>query len=361
MMDQITQASRVERLSPGSGPSSGVIWGMSVGRKANISRTSTATFIAGVLSILIAGSAAVAQDFTFRVAFATPNPDTPVYVTAVKLKDSVEKGSDGRIKLDLFPGGTLGDQLALVSGVRTGAIDIGLLPTWSVATVEPSAMLADMPFLFEDLESARKILDGPAGQKILSYLEPKGIKGLGWSELGLRGVISIKPIRTPADVKGMKIRVVQNPLHEAAWKALGANPVHVPFAEIYTALEQGEIDAVDTNYEAFYGMNHHEVSEYLTLTDHMYTAAIIAMNMKKFEALPADLQRVMLQAAADAKIESWAKAQEIEVRAIEVIGKNVNEVIRPDRAAFRDAMTSVYKQYEAAMGKELLELAGITH
>ena len=323
-------------------------------------RTWPATLVAGVVTILLAGSAAVAQDFTFRVGFQTANPDTPVYVTGEKLKSAVEKGSNGRIKLELFPGGTLGDQLALVSGVRIGAIDIGIMVAWSVATVEPSAMLADLPFLFNDLESARKILDGPAGQKILSYLEPKGIKGLGWSELGLRGVIGNKPVRTPADLKGLKIRVVPNPLYIAAWKAAGANPVPLAFGEIYLALQQGVIDAVDTNYEAFYGAKHYEVSDYLAITDHMYTAAIIAMNLRKFEGLPADLQKVMLHAAADAKIESWAKAQEIETRAKEVIGKNVNEVTHPDRAAFRDAMKSVYTRYEAAMGKDLLGLAGIT-
>ena len=322
-------------------------------------KTWRAPLTAGALTIVFSGSSAVAQEFTFRVGFQTANPDTPVYVTGVKLKESVEKGSNGRIMLELFPGGTLGNQLALVSGVRTGAIDMGIMVAWSVATVEPSAMLADLPFLFDDLESARKILDGPAGQKILGYLEPKGIKGLGWSELGLRGIIGNKPVRTPADLEGVKIRVVPNPLYIAAWKAAGANPVPLAFSEIYLALQQGVIDAVDTNYEAFYGAKHYEVSKYLALTDHMYTGAIIAMNLRKFEGLPADLQEVMLQAAADAKVESWAKAQEIEMRAKEVIGENVDEVTQPDRAAFRDAMKSVYKQYEAAMGKDLLALAGI--
>ena len=324
----------------------------------NMSRTFLKLWAVSV-GILFAGSTAVAQDFTFRVGFQTANPDTPIFVTAVRLKDSVEKGSNGRIKLELFPGGTLGDQLALVSGVRSGAIDMGVMVAWSVATVEPSAMLADLPFLFDDLESARNILDGPAGQKILTYLEPKGIKGLGWSELGLRGIIGNKPVRTPEDLEGLKIRVVPNPLYIAAWKAAGANPVPLAFSEIYLALQQGVIDAVDTNYEAFYGAKHYEVSNYLALTDHMYTAAIIAMNLRKFEGLPADLQEVMLQAAADAKVESWAKAQEIETRAKEVIGNNVDEVTRPDKAAFREAMKSVYTQYEAAIGKDLLELAGI--
>ena len=145
---------------------------------------------------------------------------------------------------------------------------------WSLATVEPSALLPELPFLFENLEAARKALDGPAGQKILSNLEPKGIKGLAWSELGFRGVIGNKPVRSPADAKGLKIRVVPNPIYIAAWKSVGANPVPLDFGEIYLGLQQGVIDAVDTNYEAFYGAKHYEVAKYLALTDHMYTGAI---------------------------------------------------------------------------------------
>jgi tripartite ATP-independent transporter DctP family solute receptor len=328
--------------------------------RTTIARTWAATLLVGVLTALFFGPAAAQKTYNFRVGFQTGNPDTPVYATAVKLKESVEQRTNGRIKLTLFPGGQLGNQIALVSGVRTGAIDIGIMVAWSVATVEPSALLPDLPFLFDDLDSVRKILDGPGGNKILSYLEPKGIKGLSWSELGLRGIIGNKPIRTPADMKGLKIRVVPNALYIAAWKAAGANPVPLPFGEIYLALQQGVIDAVDTNYEAFYGAKHYEVSDYLALTDHMYTAAIIGMNLRKFEGLPADLQKALLQAAEDAKIESWTKAQAIEERAKQVIGDNVIEVTRPDRAKFQAAMQSVYKEYEAAVGKDLLELAGVS-
>jgi TRAP-type transport system periplasmic protein len=315
--------------------------------------------MAAALACLISGYTS-AQDHTFRVGFETGNPDTPVYVTGEKLKQAVEQLSGGRIKLELFPGGSLGDQISLVSGVRTGTIDMGIMVAWSVATVEPSALLPELPFLFENLEAARKTLDGPAGKKILSNLEPKGIKGLAWSELGFRGVIGNKIVKSPGDVKGLKIRVVQNPIYIAAWRSVGANPVPINFSEIYLALQQGVIDSVDTNYEAFYGAKHYEVAKYLAVTDHMYTGAVIGMNLSKFQALPVDLQRMMLQAAEEAKLASWSKAHEIEERAKDVIGKNVKEVTHPDRAAFRSAMQSVYKEYETGIGKDLMALVGIS-
>jgi tripartite ATP-independent transporter DctP family solute receptor len=308
-----------------------------------------------ILSIALVGPATGQQTYSFRMAFQTGDPDTPVYVTATKFKQSVEQRSNGRIKVQLFPGGVLGDQLALVSGVRTGAIDMGIMVAWSLATVEPSLMLPDLPFLFQDVKAARKVLDGPAGKKVLSYLEPKGIKGLAWCELGLRGVISNKRIQTPADVKGLKIRVVENPLYIATWRAAGANPVPMAFGEIYLALKQGALDAVDTNYEAFYGAKHYEVAKYLAETDHMYTAAVIGINLPKFSAVPPELQKAMLDAAEDAKQESWAKAQDIEQRAKRVIGQHVKEVTRPDAAAFREAMKKVYKDWEPAIGKDLLD------
>ncbi len=310
-----------------------------------------------VLAIVQIGPVAAQQTYNFRMAFQTGDPDTPVYVTGVKFKQSVEQRSNGRITVQLFPGGVLGDQLALVSGVRTGAIDMAIMVAWSLATVEPSLMLPDLPFLFQDVNVARKTLDGPAGKKVLSYLEPKGIKGLAWSELGLRGVIGNKRVQTPADVKGLKIRVVENPLYIATWRAAGANPVPMAFGEIYLALKQGALDAVDTNYEAFYGAKHYEVAKYLAETDHMYTAAVIGINLAKFNALPPDLQKAVLSAAEDAKQESWAKAQDIEQRAKRVIGQNVREVTRPDKSAFREAMAKVYKDWEAAVGKDLIDQA----
>ena len=300
-----------------------------------------------------------AQTFTLRMAFQTPDPDTPIYVTGVKFKQSVEQKSNGRIKVELYPGGVLGDQLALVSGVRTGAIDMGIMVGWSLATVEPSLVLPDLPFLFNNVESARKLLDGPAGKKMLSYLDPKGVKGLAWSELGFRGIIGNKRIQTAADVKGVKIRVVENPLYLATWRAAGANPVPLAQGEVYLALKQGAIDAVDTNYEAFYGQKFYEASSYMAVTDHMYTAAVIGINLPRFNALPPDLQKVVLEAAEDAKLESWAKAQNLEQRAKQVVQQYVKEVTYPDKTAFRQIMQKVYKEYEAAVGKDLLDLAGV--
>ena len=324
--------------------------------RARIRTWSLAVALVAVSRICVLGAEAQ-QTYSFRVGFQTGDPDTPVYVTGAKFKQSVEQKSNGRIKVQLFPGGVLGDQLALVSGVRTGAIDIGIMVAWSLATVEPSLLLPELPFLFQNVEAARKLLDGPVGKKVLAYLEPKGIKGLAWSELGLRGLIGSKRIQSPADVKGLKIRVVESPLYIATWRALGANPVPMAFGEIYLALRQGALDAVDTNYEAFYGAKHYEVAKYLAETDHMYTAAVIGVNLAKFNALPPDLQKVMVEAAEDAKRESWAKAQDIEQRAKRVIGENVKEVTRPDKAAFREAMTKVYKDYEAVIGKDLIDLA----
>jgi TRAP-type C4-dicarboxylate transport system substrate-binding protein len=129
------------------------------------------------------------------------------------------------------------------------------------------------------------------------------------------------------------------------------------FSEIYLALQQGAIDAVDTNYEAFYGAKHYEVSKYLAETDHMYSAAVIGINLSKYTALPPDLQKAMIDAAQDAKRESWAKAQDIEQRAKRVIGEKVKEVTRPDKAAFREAMVKVYKEWEASLGKDLIDQA----
>jgi len=308
-------------------------------------------------SMALAQPAVAQQSYSFRMAFQTGDPDTPVYVTANKFKQSVEQRSGGRIKVQLFPGGVLGDQLALVSGVRTGAIDMGIMLGWSLATVEPSVMLPDLPFLFQNVDAARKVLDGPAGRKVLGYLEPKGVKGLAWCELGLRGVISNKRIQTPADVKELKIGEVENPLCIATWRAAGANHVPMAFGEIYLALKQGAIDAVDTNYEAFYGAKLYEVAKYLAETDHMYTGAVIGINLGKFNALPPDLQKAMFEAAEDAKNESWAKAQDIEQRAKRVIGQHVKEVTRPDANAFREVMRKVYKDWEPAIGKDLLDLA----
>ena len=128
----------------------------------------TALLLLSTATALGLPKSSFAEDYTFRMAFQTGAPDTPVYVTGAKFKEAIERKSGGRVKINLFPGGVLGDQIALVSGVRTGSIDMAIMVAWSLATVEPSCLLPELPFLFDDLESARKVLDGPAGQKIFS-------------------------------------------------------------------------------------------------------------------------------------------------------------------------------------------------
>lgn len=280
----------------------------------------------------------------------------PVGQGAVRLAEAAEQQSKGRIKVDVFDSAQLGGELDMVSQIRLGSLDLAIIGSGIVASVEPTFSVTELPFIWKSDDAARRVLDGPTGQRILGLLDVKGIKGLAFGEWGFRGILtSKKPIESPDDLKGLKIRVIENPLYVTTLRAFGANAVPMAWPEVYTGLEQGTIDGVDTNYHGMIDAKLYEVGKNLAVIDHIYTAVIVIMNQKKFQSLPKDLQAAMLAAGKAGAERTRETARAANASAIELMTGKGLKVTRPDRKAFADKAPEIYKRFIAQVGPDVID------
>jgi TRAP-type transport system periplasmic protein len=313
-------------------------------------------FAALCVAAALAGGGAQAQT-TIRFAHTLATSDTH-HVAALRMAELVKERTGGKLLMTVHPAGELGNDNAILEGVRLGSVDIAMTGIPFFTAFVPKFNVMDLPYLFRDAAHVHKVVDGPIGEELLKELEKSRIKGLAFWEIGFRNVTnSTRPIRTPDDIKGLKIRTTPNPAHVEAFKLLGANVVPMPFTELYMALQTGAVDGEENPVNLIYANRLYEVQKHLSLTRHAYTASIAAMNLAKFNGLPADQQKALVGAAREASTyqrELNAKLEGENIGKIKAAGTQV--VDAPDLEAFRKAVAQpVAKTYTDKFGKELLE------
>ena len=239
-------------------------------------------------------------EVSLRFGYEAPRTDSQ-HLAAKKFNELLNEKTKGEIKLKLFPDSTLGNAQTMISGVRGGTIDLEMSGSPNFTGLEPKLNVIDIPFIFKDRAHVYKVLDGEIGQGLLKDLEAQGLKGLAFWDVGFRAFSNSKhPVTKPEDIKGLKVRTNQNPMYIEAFKLLGANPVPMPLAELYTALETRAVDAQEHPIGIFWSSKLYEVQKYLSLTNHGYTPLIVVMNKAKFDALSPELQNAMVEAAKEA-------------------------------------------------------------
>lgn len=213
----------------------------------------------------------------------------------------MQERTKGELKLKLFPDSTLGNAQAMISGVRGGTIDMEMSGSNNFAGLSPVMNLLDVPFLFRDTAHAHKTLDGKVGDDLKASLEGKGLKVLAYWENGWRDATNSRaPVKTPADLKGLKIRTNNSPMNIAAFKVFGANPIPMPFAEVYTGLETRTIDAQEHPINVVWSAKFFEVQKYLSLTHHAYSPLLVVINKAKFDGLSPEFQQALISSAQEA-------------------------------------------------------------
>ncbi|MDR3412678.1 MAG: DctP family TRAP transporter solute-binding subunit [Formivibrio sp.] len=255
-------------------------------------------------SLLLAGLVAVvmgtAHAQTFRFASEAPSSDTQ-FIGAEKFNELLKAKTKGALDIKIFADSTLGNSSAAISGTRGGAIDIAISGSSNFTSLSPLMGVLDIPFLFKDNAHAYRVLDGKVGQDLLDKLGEFGLKGLAYWDNGWREITNSKgPVRIPADVKGLKIRTTASPVHIEAFKLLGANPVPMPLAELYTALEMKTVDAQEQPLSVFWSAKLYDVQKFLSMSNHAYSPLILVMSKAKFDVLPAAQQKALLEAAHEA-------------------------------------------------------------
>jgi len=258
--------------------------------------------ILSMLATLMLFPSLLSAQKTYNIKMAHSGTEqSMMHLGYVFMKDYIEKHSGGAIKVRLYPGGQLGNDTEMVEMVQNGDLQLIGSNNGYLSQFHPKVGVFAMPFIFKTQEVAYAVLDGPFGQMMLDSVEPGcGVKALAYIDsFAYRQYTGNKPIKTPADLKGVKIRVMPNPIHLGIWKALGANPSPVPFSELYTALQQKTVDAQENPMENIVTARLYEVQKYVVLTNHVFTSGMTLVNPDFYNSLPPELQKVVKDAAVE--------------------------------------------------------------
>ncbi|MDP2680931.1 MAG: TRAP transporter substrate-binding protein [Rhodoferax sp.] len=249
---------------------------------------------------LVAGTVGTVSADTLRFASESPRTDTQS-IAGQRFNELLKAKTNGALDIKIFADSSLGAFQAAIAGVRGGTIDMAVSGSANFGGMVPLLGIFDIPFMFKDTAHAYRVLDGKVGQDMLDKLGEFGMKGLAFWDNGWREMTNnLRPINTPADVKGIKIRTTGSPAHIEAFKLLGANPLPMPLAELYTALEMKTVDAQEHPLGVLWSAKLYEVQKHLSLTNHAYSALIVVMNKAKFDALPPAQQKALVEAAREA-------------------------------------------------------------
>ncbi|MEY8828531.1 TRAP transporter substrate-binding protein DctP [Sedimentitalea sp. XS_ASV28] len=310
------------------------------------------------LFALAVASASIAADVKMKVTWNTAdNPKDPYAITAHLWQEKLNELMPDTFELQFFPNAQIGDEKLALEGMRFGTIDAALVTNAMIATIEPDFQVLDLPFLFKDEAMAHRVLDGQVGELLLSSLEDKGIVGLGFAEGGFRHMINnARPVATPDDAQGIKFRVMQNPVFIGLFKSIGSNPVPISGAEAYAATQQGTVDGLELPLAVIESNGYDEVTKYLSLTRHTYSAIGVLMSKRFYDKLSeeqrAAVREAALAAIAEERVATQKNAAET-VKILEERGMTVNDI--EDVKPFRKLVQPVYEEFRSEISPEVFD------
>lgn len=318
------------------------------------------TSVMALASVAMMAGVAAAENWRAWNIHHDGHPNTAAMDRFAEL---VNAKTNGEVTVDVFHGGVLGSQPDALEQVRIGAIEVGNFNLGPIGPMVKEANLVSLPFIFKSVPHMFRVLDGEAGHIMADAMAEAGVKPLAWVDAGARSFYSQKPINTPADVEGLKIRVMNNNLYTAMISAMGGNPSPMAFSEVQQALKTGVVDGAENNFPSFKNVGHYEVTTHYSLSEHLIIPECICVNTAKFDALSPELQAGVRAAAEEAALyqrELWAIGSEQARKDVEAAGIVVNEIA--DKTPFQNAMDSVYADYLAANPdmKKLVEIAKAT-
>ena len=301
-----------------------------------------------ILSVLMLSLTMIPAQAKTTLRMATVTPDHHAYTQGAKeFARLVEEGTKGDVIVKVFGGGQLGKgERELLEGLQLGTIDLAVTATGPVSNFSEDMGVVDLPFLFTSNKHVDKVLDGPIGRSLLDGLEKANIKGLAFFENGFRNFTnSKKSLISPKDFEGLKFRTMENPVHLASVRQLGAQAVPMSWGEVYTSLQTGVIDGQENPVAIVYAFKLSEVQKYLSLTGHFYSPAPVSMSLKKFKLLKPEYQNVLLNAALKAAAYERKLIRDNEAKQLASLKEQGMVVSEVDKAVFVEAMAPVYAQF----------------
>ena len=275
----------------------------------------------------------------------------------LKVAELVEERTNGGLKLEVFANSTLGNERDVIEGMQLGIVDLSCMSTGALASFSPAFMALDLPFIFDSRENADKVLDSEIGDELLASLDESMLVGVTFWENGFRNISNSKrDVVTPEDVKGLKIRTLENELQVAAFTTLGANAIPMAWGEVYTALQQGTIDGQENPLAIIYQNKIHEVTKHVSLTGHFYAAAPVVMSKKSLEKLSPEYQKILLEAIREVTSYERQLSLDSDSEYLEKLqAEGVKVITEIDKAVWKEAVQPLYDQYRERIGADLLD------
>jgi tripartite ATP-independent transporter DctP family solute receptor len=278
----------------------------------------------------------------------------PNVVAMQHLGEKLAAATNGRITLQMFPGAVLGDEKSMIEQTQVGALDILRTSLGPVGPVVPEVNVFNMPFVFRDEAHMRAVIDGEIGDELLAKItaSPTKLVALGWMDGGTRNLYTKEPVRNQEDLKGMKIRMMGNPLFVDTMNAMGGNGISMGFGELYSALQTGVVDGAENNPPTYFTQNHYSVAPYYTLTGHLMIPEIFVMSKVTWNKLSTEDQALIKNLAREAQLEQRELWDAKVAESIAAVKKAGVEFIEVDKKVFYDATAPVREKY----GKDYTEL-----
>jgi len=297
--------------------------------------------IVAALALAAAPTVALAREFR---AADTQAENYPTVQALRFMSRVIAERSGGRDQIRVFHSRQLGEEKETIEQTRAGAIDLNRTNVALIGNFVPAMNVLAMPFLFRSIEHLQKVLDGPIGNEILNSFEPYGFVGLAFYDSGARSIYnSVRPVRSLADMKGLRLRVQQSELMSSMIRALGAEPVELPYGQVITGLATKLIDGAENNWPSFVTTDHYKFAGYYTLTEHTMSPEVLVMSRKAWESLSADEKKLFREAAQQSNLfmrEKWKDLEQQSRRQAEAAGITI--VTDFDRKPFETAMAGIY-------------------
>ncbi len=307
------------------------------------------------ISVLAALSSSAFAQQTMRISISIAQ-NSHQGVAIDTFAKEVDKRTNGRIKIQPFYSGSLGGERESIEAVQLGTQELTFTSTGPIPNFVPETRILDIPFLFRDKAHAHAVLDGPIGQELLTKFDAKGMKALAWGENGVRHMTnSRRAVNVPDDLKGLKMRTMENPVHIAAYKALGIITTPMAFPEVFTALQQGTVDGQENPLSVIMSSKFDQVQKYMSLTGHVYSPAVILMNKAAFEKLSAADKQIFMESAKAAVKANRARVAEDDAKGVAELRAKGMQIVDVDKAKFVAALTAVNADFEKQFGKANIE------
>ncbi|MDN3556192.1 TRAP transporter substrate-binding protein [Halomonas maura] len=324
---------------------------------ATFARRTLATAITGATTAALAMGALSAQAAQTVNLGHTLSDSSHYSVGADAFKETLERLSDGEFEVVEHPSGALGGERAMIEGLQIGTVDLVITSTGPLGNFVPETYVLDLPFLFEDYDEARCVLDGEVGQDLLDKMGDHDLVGLAWSENGFRHMTNSKrPVTSPGDAEGLKVRTMENKVHMEAFEQMGVHPTPMAFPEVFTALQQGTVDGQENPITVIVATKFWEVQDHLSLTGHVYSPAVVLGSPILLDGLSEE-ERGWFEQAAQASAEATREeVSRLESEGVELLRENGMTVETDiDKAPFQEAVKPAYQIYTDQYGSEMLD------